>query len=122
MTDTPRCKPPPKLRGVNARDVLAAAVSDVDNEIAGSPKPRPTWQQFRDLDPETAAIYETRAGCYLVALRAAGLVVMPAEPTTAMIVAAIKRPDTSDNGNGLFYSAIYRAMISAAQEADGADA
>lgn len=42
--------------------------------------------------------------------------VVPAEPTTAMVVAAIERPDTSDNGNGLFYGAIYRAMIAAAQE------
>ena len=33
-----------------------------------------------------------------------------------MIVAAIERPDTSDNSNGLFYSFIYRAMIAAAQE------
>ena len=39
--------------------------------------------------------------------------VVPIEPTTAMIVAAIERPDTSD---GLFYSFIYRAMIAAAQE------
>jgi len=42
--------------------------------------------------------------------------VVPIEPTTAMVVAAIERPDTSDNSNGLFYSFIYRAMIAAAQE------
>jgi hypothetical protein len=42
--------------------------------------------------------------------------VVPIEPTTAMIVAAIERPDTSDNSNGLFYGLIYRAMIAAAQE------
>jgi len=41
---------------------------------------------------------------------------VPTEPTTAMIVAAIERPDISDNGNGLFYAGIYRAMIAAAQE------
>ena len=47
--------------------------------------------------------------------------VVPIKATTAMVVAAIERPrcvelDTSDNSNGLFYSAIYRAMIEAAQE------
>ena len=48
---------------------------------------------------------------------------VPTEPTTAMIVAAIERPDISDNGNGLFYAGIYCAMIAAAPEtADDADA
>ena len=42
--------------------------------------------------------------------------VVPIEPTTTMIVAAIERPETGDNSNGLFYSFIYRAMIAAAQE------
>ncbi len=51
-----------------------------------------------------------------VALHVAGHVLVPIEATTAMVVAAIERPDTSDNSNGLFYSAIYRAMIEAAQE------
>ncbi len=51
-----------------------------------------------------------------VALHVAGHVLVPIEATTAMVVAAIERPDTSDNSNGLFYSAIYRAMIAAAQE------
>ena len=42
--------------------------------------------------------------------------VVPIEPTTAMIVAAIERPETGDNSNGLFYSFIYRAMVAVAQE------
>ena len=36
-----------------------------------------------------------------------------------MIVAAIERSVSSDNGNGLFYGAIYRAMIAAAPTTEG---
>jgi hypothetical protein len=61
------------------RDVLTAATWQVDCDIAGAPEPRPTWEQFRELDPETAAIYITQAGCYLSALHAAGYVVVPRE-------------------------------------------
>ena len=57
------------------RDVLAEAAWRVDCEIAGAPEPRPTWEQFRELDPETAAIYVTQAGCYISALTAAGYVI-----------------------------------------------
>lgn len=60
---------------VSARDVLAASLWLIDREIAGAPLPHPSWETFRENDPETAMIYETQAGCHLAALSAAGWVV-----------------------------------------------
>lgn len=95
------------------RDVLAAAAWEVDGDIAGAPEPRPTWDQFRALDPETAAIYITQAGCYLSALTAAGYVVVPREPTEAMCDAGwIDKEDVSP-------AEIWGAMIAAAPTAEG---
>lgn len=60
---------------MSARDVLAASLWLIDREIAGAPLPHPSWETFRENDPETAMIYETQAGCHLAALAAAGWVV-----------------------------------------------
>lgn len=60
---------------MSARDVLAASLWLIDREIAGAPLPHPSWETFRENDPETAMIYETQAGCHLAALSAAGWVV-----------------------------------------------
>lgn len=60
---------------MSARDVLAASLWLIDREIAGAPLPHPSWETFRENDPETAMIYETQAGCHLATLSAAGLVV-----------------------------------------------
>ena len=102
---------------MSARDVIAEAAWRLDREIAGAPLPAPAWATVKDNDPETAAIYETQAGVYLSALSAARFVVVPAEPTEAMAIAATAR---SDRGEGRdtdpygLYRSIYRAMISAA--------
>lgn len=60
---------------MSARDVLAASLWLIDREIAGAPLPHPSWETFRENDPETAMIYETQAGCHLAALSAAGYAV-----------------------------------------------
>ena len=57
------------------------------------------------------ALPAARAALELSHRSLAGYALVPRIPTTAMIVAAIERLDSSDNGNGLFYGAIYRAMI-----------
>jgi len=62
------------------------------------------------------ALPAARAALKLSHRSLAGFALVPRIPTTGMVVAAIERPDSSDNGNGLFYDAIYRAMIAAAQE------
>lgn len=58
---------------VGAQDVIAAAIWQYELEIAGAPAQ--VWQTWSQSDPETAAIYQTHAGCVLAALSAAGLVV-----------------------------------------------
>lgn len=60
---------------MSARDLLAASLWLIDREIAGAPLPHPSWETFRENDPETAMIYETQAGCHLAALSAAGYAV-----------------------------------------------
>ena len=60
---------------MSALQTLAAAVWLLDREIAGAPLPHPSWETFCANDPETAAIYETQATCYLAGLSAAGYVV-----------------------------------------------
>ena len=101
MSDTP-----------TPRDLLAAAAWQVDCDIAGAPEPRPTWEQFRALDPETAAIYVTQSGCYLSALTAAGYVVVPREPTREMCVAAAQLDFSAQTDPT--WPEFYRAMIAAA--------
>jgi hypothetical protein len=67
------------------------------------------------------ALPAARAALELSHRSLAGYALVPRIPTTAMIVAAIERLDSSDNGNGngLFYGAIYRAMIAAAPTTEG---
>ena len=113
---------------MSARDVLAASLWLIDREIAGAPLPHPAWETFRENDPETAMIYETQAGCHLAALSAAGWVVVPREPTEAMLDAAFADAvawlERVDIGNTDCKSdrersaepnrSIYRAMLAAA--------
>lgn len=100
----------------SARDVLAASLWLLDREIAGAPLPAPSWDTYLENDPETAAIYETQAGCHLAALSAAGLVVVPKEPTDEMCEAARARHDADDRDADKYalYRSIGRAMIAAA--------
>ena len=65
------------------------------------------------------ALPAARAALKLFHRSLAGYALVPRIPTTAMIVAAIERSASSDNGNGLFYGAIYRAMIAAAPTTEG---
>lgn len=97
---------------VSARDVLAASLWLIDREIAGAPLPHPSWETFRENDPETAMIYETQAGCHLAALAAAGWVVVPREPTAASIRAAARLD--WDAQIDPTWREIYHAMIAAA--------
>jgi len=103
---------------MSARDVIAEAAWLLDREIAGAPLPAPAWATFKDNDPETAAIYETQAGCHISTLSAAGLAVVPLEPTDEMCEAARARHDTDDREADKYalYRSIGRAMIAAAQE------
>ena len=61
------------------------------------------------------ALPAARAALELSHRSLAGYALVPRIPTTAMIVAAIERLDSS----GLFYGAIYRAMIAAAPTTEG---
>ena len=114
---------------MSARDVLAASLWLIDREIAGAPLPHPSWETFRENDPETAMIYETQAGCHLSALSAAGYAVVPREPTTDMLQdgqqAGRKARRTSVSGMTIdaqvraecaVEAAIYRAMIAAQED------
>lgn len=94
---------------MSARDVLAASLWLIDREIAGAPLPHPSWQTFRENDPETAMIYETQAGCHIVALSSAGYAVVPRKPTEEMIFAAPGRDGRATEDS--IYHGIYRAML-----------
>lgn len=101
---------------MTARDVITYAIWRYEREIAGSPPA--DWSEWSERDPETAAIYQTHAGCVLTALDAAGLPVVPREATTAMCIAAANRDDSNDRDvdpYGLYHS-VYAAMVAAAQE------
>lgn len=86
-------------QAMSARDVLAASLWLIDREIAGAPLPHPSWETFRENDPETAMIYETQAGCHLAALSAAGLVVeqgwqpIKTAPKDQMVLVYAPSPD-----------------------------
>lgn len=106
---------------VGARDVLAASLWLIDREIAGAPLPHPSWETFRENDPETAMIYETQAGCHIAALSAAGWAVVPVEPTPHMVNRGLERADidwrAASEDEALSNDEvrrIYRAMIAAA--------
>lgn len=60
---------------MSVRDVIAAAIWLYEREIAGAPLPHPSWETFKENDPETAMVYETHAASVDAALRAAGYVV-----------------------------------------------
>ena len=62
-----------------------------------------------------AGTWET-ADAIIAELHAGGIALVPTLPTIGMVVAAIERPDTSNHSDGLFYEAIYCAMVAAAQE------
>lgn len=113
---------------MSARDVLAASLWLIDREIAGAPLPHPSWQTFRENDPETAMIYETQAGCHIAALSSAGYAVVPTEPTEEMLQdglrAAQKARHTGISGqtvgavvraSAFREAAAYRAMIAAGE-------
>ncbi len=94
------------------RDVIAAAIWRYEREIAGLP--RKQWRWWSRENPESAAIYQTHAGCVLAALDAAGLSVVPREATRAMIFAPLDR--NYGDGLGDFYGGIWRSMIEAAMK------
>lgn len=56
------------------------------------------------------------ADAILAALAAAGLAVVPVEPTPAMRRAALDRPHTTPGEVECMYRSIWRAMCAAAQE------
>lgn len=103
---------------MSARDVIAAAIWQYELDIVGTPAQ--VWETWSQSDPETAAIYQTHAGCVLAAISAAGWVVVPREPTLAMCFAGINALQASgwqrsegDEAAGCGCHA-YRAMIAAA--------
>lgn len=108
---------------VGARDVLAASLWLIDREIAGAPLPHPSWETFRENDPETAMIYETQAGCHIAALSAAGWVIVPVEPTEKMLQTfrdsvLIECYPYARTASVLNDRATYHAMIAAAPQED----
>ena len=135
MTNTARCEPPEKLRATSGYHWLRRT-----DDCGITPPAIWTWRMPEavwraqgiertpdDMHHEWVAAVAPPADFRITVAQlrlalARALVantpnaVVPIEPTTAMIVAAIERPDTSDNSNGLFYSFIYRAMVAAAQE------
>lgn len=110
---------------VGARDLIAAAIWQYELEIVGAPAQ--VWETWSQSDPETAAIYQTHAGCVLAALSAAGWVVVPMEPNEAMQQAAPRAvwgdcwnelDDDAQTEAMADCAAIYRAMIAAAPQED----
>lgn len=116
---------------VSARDVIAEAIWLYEREIAGAPLPYPAWATFRANDPETAAIYETHAGCILSALAAAGFAVVPVSLVAELaddVEARVMREYSDDvmtrvnalrRARDLEIVNTARAMIAAAKEPQG---
>lgn len=73
---------------MSARDTLAKAIYDNDcliaAKIADDGMPLVSWEQFKQDNPESAAVTETFAGVYLSAISAAGYAVVPREATETM--------------------------------------
>jgi hypothetical protein len=92
---------------MSAQDVVAAAIWLYEREIAGMPPA--DWATWSRRDPETAAIYACHAGSVLSGLHAAGLAVVPVEPTQAMLDAADELDLEIEPGE------TWAAMLAAAQ-------
>lgn len=73
------------------------------------------WNGFgllveRLSDEQIIALDQAIVGVVVARIHAAGHMIVPREPTKAMVLAAIARPDDGASEEGLFYHAIYRAM------------